>query len=225
MNPQRVEKVEDGSTIIDYAKIRPYHNVKCGVEYRDIDVPDDLKRQQPSPQCCFSLLLDNEQAKVILCSQTQNRCVQESRMIMKRVKADCIRLMGENGLATQQEVEDYMEKMDFSGDPNIVVEQEHSVDPWLNVQFLEGIWQGKIKYIKLNKKKNQVPTQTGYFSLNKREIMLAESPALAEVGQARRNNIFDLFFLCLTTGPCHPDSYVQAYKKNNNVYDAMAIDK
>ena len=31
--------------------------------------------------------------------------------------------------------------------------------------------------------------------------------------------------MCLTTGPCHPDSYVQAYKKNNNIYDAIAIDK
>jgi len=44
MNPSHIEKVDDGSTLIDYAKIRPFHNIKCGVEYRDLHIPDDLKK-------------------------------------------------------------------------------------------------------------------------------------------------------------------------------------
>jgi len=46
------------------------------------------------------MLFTNESDKVIVCSDAHQRCVQESRMIMKRIKADCIRLLGENGLAT-----------------------------------------------------------------------------------------------------------------------------
>jgi len=40
---------------------------------------------------------------------------------MKRIKADCIRTLAENHMATEEEADQYLEKIEFSGKANPVV--------------------------------------------------------------------------------------------------------
>jgi len=43
MNPNHIEKTSDSSVLIDYTKIREFHSVKCGIEFRDLELPEMLK--------------------------------------------------------------------------------------------------------------------------------------------------------------------------------------
>ena len=43
LNPDSIWKLPDEEPFFKYAEFEPMHNTKCGIEYRDIILPDALK--------------------------------------------------------------------------------------------------------------------------------------------------------------------------------------
>lgn len=149
---------------------------------------------------------------------------------MKRVKANCIRNLAEEGRATEDEIRKSLETIEVKtfeeeASRNFLSNQSR-VDSWLKVNFKENMWQGKVYYAPIEKRET-LEVKTGFMEVNKRSIRISKEPQVAKMieGSAISFHVFTLFYTCNSPNMCYPTSYIKKMKKINEDFDQKLLEK
>ena len=224
LNPTYIERIPDEIPVIMYRDIKEIGNVKCGLEFRNLTIPPALLDLNTNPQCCFALMKNND--KIFICSSSEIRCITESRMMMKRIKEDCMTLMSINHEVSSQELKVISEEFELADEnreiPDVLGPPK-SNDASLQYDLEINIWEGMI-FISTLDNRDQVNLQKKFLKLEDDFIKITQGPdTIGNSYLTESYHIFTVFFACNSPDLCHPSNYINQMATVRSQYEIQLL--
>ena len=223
LSPTEIEKLPDEYTILSYKDMKEISNVKCGLEFRNLTLPNDLKVLNINPQCCFSVMKNKD--RIYICVRSQIRCITQSRMMMKRIKEDCMTLMSINKEVSSAELENISEQFELADHVPNVFGPPKSNDPLLKFDLEKNLWEGMIYFSQLDKE-DQIEIQEKFLKLAGNYLNITEKPtSMNELLKTKSYHINAIYFACNSPDLCHPSNYINQMEKVRSNYEIQVLKK
>ena len=224
LTPTQIEKMPDEVPILSYQDMKEIGNVKCGLEFRNLSLPQSLLDLNQDPQCCFALMKNNE--KILICSGSQIRCVTESRMMMKRIKEDCMTIMSINYQISSDDLKEISEKFELAdqtaGIPEVLPPVKTN-DPFMKYDLEKNLWEGMI-FISPLDNKDQIDLQKKFLKLEEDFIKITQGPETINNSYLTENfHIFTIYYTCHSPDLCHPSSYIDYMAKVRSQFEIQLL--
>lgn len=224
--PTHLEKLPDETSILDYQDMKEIGNVKCGIEFRNLSLPDPLLKLQITPQCCFAVMKNKD--KIYICSRSEIRCVTQARMMMKRIKEDCMTLLSIDHEVSSNELksisEDYELVEDSPSIPNILGPPKTN-DPSLSFDLEKNLWEGTIHLSPIDNK-DQINLETKFLKLDQDFIKITQEPNTINNSHLTTSfHLFTIFFACNSPDLCYPSNYINEMSKVRSKYEIEFLSK
>jgi len=168
------------TTIIKYANIEALYSHACGLEFRDIELPEEMLKAQTNKQACFRIKVSGELG--VLCSTAPFRPVLQNRSLMKIIHNLCLEAQLEEGLISQQIAlspasEEPLPNKASSvliGGSSPPAAQGQSTDPDLVDDAMNGFWKGNVHFIELGLSVSETHARRGLLTVGGRQIIFEE---------------------------------------------------
>lgn len=220
LTPTQIEKIPDEVSLLSYHDMKEIANVKCGLEFRNLTLPPRLIEMNQNPQCCFTLMKNKD--KVLICSAAAIRCVTESRMMMKRIKEDCMTVMSIDRQVSSDDLKEISENFELADQNSNIPEILGPVktnDPTLKFDLEKNLWEGVVFMSTLDNK-DQIDFQRKFLKLEDDFIQVSQSHETRNNSYlTEKFHIFTVFFSCNSPDLCHPSDYVSQMAKVRSQYE------
>ena len=224
LSPTYLEKIPDETSILAYNEIKEMGNVKCGLEFRNLTIPKPLLELNTNPQCCFALMKNND--KIFICTSSEIRCITESRMMMKRIKEDCMTLLSINHEITSDQLKTISEHSELAEDNSAipsVLGPPKSNDPSLKYDLEKNTWEGMI-YVSPLDNQDQIDLKKKFLKLEDDYIKITQGPETINNSYLTEIfHIFTVFFACNSPDLCHPSNYISQMANVRSKYENQLL--
>lgn len=224
LSPSSIDKLPDESSILSYKDIKEIGGVKCGLEFRNLTLPLALISLNINPQCCFAVMKNKD--KMYICSRSEIRCITHSRMMMKRIKEDCMTLLSINHEVSSSELKAISEEFELADKsmniPNILGPPKTN-DIYLKYDLASNLWEGII-YISPLDDKDQIDLQTKFLKLENNYIKITQGPeTITNSYLTKKYHLYTIFFSCNSPDLCHPSTYLNQMEKIRSKYEIKLL--
>lgn len=222
--PNYIQLFPEKTPLIEYKDIKELGNVKCGLEFRNLSLPTPFVKKGYNPQCCFSFMKNKD--RIFICLDTQLRCISYSRMILKRIKLDCMLLLSMNNQVSNRELDAINEDVEIIAEPDKslqILEPPTTNDPSLSFDLIKSHWEGGI-YYGFIERKDSIDVNEGFLKTEGENILIwKNNNERKEISYEKK--IKSLFFACNTPIICHPSNYLSQISKFNDEYNQELLSK
>ena len=209
---------KEGKVLFEFGQIEPLNENKCGIEYREISLPEELKNH--SPECCSEFNI--EKSKYYICSNTNNRCIGKSRAMSKKMHELCMKSLLENGKITEDEFNEDLAELRMPVENTQLNEINDGNKPNSSLSNKSNLaaWKGNVYYKNLCDNKEEGKLE--FLKVTNQFITFSEK----EGEDSEKNfNILEIFFACRNSELCLARKFLSLKKEKMSELDYSKLNE